>query len=220
MKQSDIISLVQRRLGFRKDLANVILSELQAAQIRLEAGVTVPTGGIFFPWFLQTEINSIYTVVGEERILLPEDFICEIEGDALYVYDGNADPGCQWIPLRKDDLAFNRKAAPGTGDKPSVYTIDGTYFRILPVPSAVSRLKLLFMGRDAVLTDADSENKWLKWAPFLLMGEAGRETGYSSRDKDAMLYFENMAQKEVGRLWAMTEAREHANRSYVMGGED
>ena len=91
MNKSDAIKLIQRRLGFRKDLATVIQEELIAAQTRLEAGITLPTGGIFLPWFLQTEINSIYTVIGEERILLPEDFIQEIDGDSLYVYDSETD---------------------------------------------------------------------------------------------------------------------------------
>lgn len=221
MLKSKAIQRIQARLGFRTDLEATILAELQDSQNKLEQGVPLPTGGTFLPWFLQTEIGSVLTDIGEERIPLPTDpkFLKEAEGDALWYFnDAATEPEDIWTPLHKDDLDFLRTNLTGTG-APKAYALDGTYFRILPTPDQVYKLKMLYFGADAPLTEEDTENKWLQFAPYLLIGDAGREVAFSARDDKAAQFFEQTFQREVQRVWAMGEAREHENRSYVMGGD-
>ncbi len=221
MLKSAAISRIQRRLGFRTDLASAILEELQDAQNRLEQGVTLPTGGVFLPWFLQTEIGMAVTDIGEERIPLPTDpkFLREAEGDALWYYNAEPDDESErWTVLEKNDLDYLRGALSGSG-APKGYALDGTYLRILPTPDQIYTLKMLYYGADEVLGGSDTENKWLKYAPYLLIADAGREIAVASRDNTATQYFEQLFQREVQRLWAVGEAREHENRSYSMQGD-
>lgn len=221
MLKSEAISRIQRRLGFMSSLSSEITEELKDAQVKFEKGIILPSGGVFLPWFLQTEISTAWTTSGEERVSLPSDFLKEAEGDGLWYFNADAEEEEDvWTLLQKDDLDFLRKNLPGSG-APQGYALDGMYLRILPVPDAAYRLKMLYFGSDTVLdTEADGTNKWLTHAPYLMIGEAGYEISFSARDSAAPDYFDKMRAREINRLWAFGEAREHENRSYAMGGED
>ena len=208
---------IQRALGFRSDLATPIVEELQDAQRKFEQGIILPSGGTYFPWFLTTEISSIYTTINEERVAIPDDFIQEVEEDALWYYNSVNDPA--WILLNKDDLDFLRNSDLGTG-APQSYALDASYFRIFPTPDAAYQMKMMYIGKDATLDDDTTENKWLKNAPELLMGEAGMVIAAAARDKDAIAIFQQMRTEAVNRLFIQTEARKHENRTYAMGGPD
>jgi hypothetical protein len=249
MLRSTAVARVQRRLGFRKDIAVAICDEMISAQDNFERGVPVPIvasaymgrflagGGSFLPWFLLTEVNTIQTAIGEERVSLPDDFIREYEEDALYYFNPAADPTIgqnQWIPLWKNDLQYNREKYGAmwpspTGNPPTVnqscgprgYSLDASYFRIFPLPDQIYTLKMIYYGHDDVLDPTvDSENKWLKNAPAVLMGEAGYNIAAAARDADRMTYFEKLRDESLARLFVDTEARQHENRRYQMGRED
>jgi hypothetical protein len=246
---------IQRRLGFRKDLNAAIQDEIMAAQEKYERGVPVPIaasaymgrflvgGGSFMPWFLRTEVSTITTTIGEERVPLPTDFIREYEEDALYWFNPNADPTIYqnyWLPLWKDDIQFNRQkygalwynippASPSDTQTsnswfecgPRAYSLDGNYFRIFPTPQQVYTLKMIYYAQDAVLNPAiDSENKWLEHASDILIGEAGYQVAATARDDNRIQYFQTIRDEGVARLFVYTEAQQHENRTYKMGRED
>ena len=248
------VSRIQRRLGFRKDLGSAILDELMTAQEKYERGVPVPIvasaymgrflvgGGSFLPWFLRTEITTITTTIGEERIDLPSDFLREYEEDALYWFNPAADPSVmqnRWIPLFKNDIQYNRErwgnmwalppASPSDSQAanewfewgPKAYSLDGNYFRIFPIPQQVYTLKMIYYARDTPLDpNTDTENKWLKNASGVLMGEAGWQMAATARDDNRMQYFQMIRDEEVARLFVFTEGQQHENRTYQMGRED
>lgn len=123
MLATQAVSRIQRRLGFRQDLASTILDELMDAQEKFERGVPVPIvasaymgrflagGGSFLPWFLRSEVTTAVTTIGEERVPVPTDFIREWDDDALWWFNPAANPNIgqnMWYPLRKDDLHYNR----------------------------------------------------------------------------------------------------------------
>ena len=203
---------IQQALAFRTDKATEIINALQDAQVILERGAVLP-------WFLQTEVSSITTVVGEERVPIPSDFLREWEEDPLsYFVAGTGGDDDAWTELAKEDLAFLRNAYPGSG-APVAYALDVKYFRIFPTPSEIFTLKMIYYKSDVVLS-TNVENEWLKYYPYLLIGEAGRLFSPALRDKEATAQFSRWAAEGRALMLVENEARIHSSRRYVMGGVD
>ena len=223
MLVSAAVNRIQQRLGRRSDLSTEIVNELNDAQDRLEGGVQLlpPFTGVFLPWFLRSEVGSFSTVAGEERVALPCDFIREVEEDALWYFNPDAEEvEDEWVELVKDSTDFLRGDKPGSGP-PEKYSIDGAYFRIFPTPDDVYELKFVCFKRAADATiSPDVETVWLKHAPYLVIGEAGYEMAMILRDQNAVQYFDKMKKEEAQRLFVTHEAREHDNRRYAMGDQD
>ena len=212
MDRAAAVSRVQQKLAFRTDLETEIIEALQDAQVELEKETTLP-------WFLQSEVSSISTVDGEERIKLPSDFIREWEDDPLWYYNASAaeDPD-KWAPLAKDDLEELREAYPGEG-APKAYQLDVKYFRLFPTPDGVYVLKMIYYKHDTTLA-TNVENLWLEHFPLLLISKAGLSVATSLRDKDAIGVFAVMEQQHYRSMVNDTEARRHASKRYIMGGPD
>lgn len=203
---------IQQTLGFRTDKTTEIISALQEAQVILERSAVLP-------WFLQTEVASISTVNGEERVPIPSDFLREWEEDPLwYFVAGTGGDDDAWTELAKEDLAFLRDAYPGSG-KPIAYALDVKYFRIFPTPDAIYTLKMVYYKTDTVLS-TNVENQWLKYFPYLMIGEAGRLFSPGLRDKDATAQFSRWAAEGRAQMLIENEARIHSTRRYIMGGVD
>lgn len=211
MLRDDAVARIKRRLLYRSGstIDADIVNALQDAQVRLE-------GRPFLPWFLVSEVSSILTTSGEERIPLPTGFIREIEQDALWYYNSAAATDEQWTPLMKDDLDALRSAYPGVG-APKAYALLDDYFRIFPTPDAAYTLKMIFYKEDTVL-DTNVENGWLLHAPWLMIGEAGADIAASLGMEKAEMRFDKQAADAVRDLFIETTAREEAGRSRVKGG--
>ena len=214
MDRDSAVSRVKRNLAFKTgtSLDTDIIEALQDAQVELEKGTTLP-------WFLESEVSSISTVDGEERVKLPGDFIREWEDDPLWYYNGDADEAAdKWTPLAKDDLEELRRIYPGEG-APEAYQLDIKYFRIFPTPDDEYTLKMIYYKHDTVLT-SNVENLWLEHFPWLLIGKAGVTIAAALRDKDAVGVFAVLEQDNYTAMVNDTEARRHASRRYIMGGPD
>jgi hypothetical protein len=221
MLKSEAISTIQRHLAFRTDLENEALIELKQAQNKFEReGIPAPgvdTAGTFLPWFLLTEMATVSQEANEERIPLPSNFLAEAEESGFFRYAGTAEVGEQWKPLTKIDIKRGRTA---TGSEPKYYARSGIYFRLFPMPQQVVEFRTVYYAADALLDDTDSENKWLKNAPDLLIAEAGWHLAGSLRDKDAIGIFEHMKAVAARRLFFATEDATIVNMRLAMGGLD
>ena len=203
---------IQQTLGFRSDKETEIVAALQDAQVMLERGATLP-------WFLQSEVASIITVDGEERVPLPTDFLREWEDDPLwYFVAGTGGDADTWTELAKDDLALLRSKYPGEG-APKAYALDVKYFRIFPTPDDTYTLKMIYFKKDAVLT-TNIENQWLTNFPYLMIGEAGMLLAAGLRDANAVTIFQRWTDEGRARMLVENEARMHASHAYVMGGQN
>ncbi len=203
---------IQQTLGFRSDKETEIIAALQDAQVMLERGATLP-------WFLQSEVASIVTVDGEERVPLPTDFLREWEDDPLwYFVAGSGGDDDTWTELAKDDLALLRSKYPGEG-APVAYALDVKYFRIFPTPDDAYTLKMIYFKKDAVLT-TNVENQWLTYFPYLVIGEAGILLSAGLRDANALAIFQKWADEWRARMLVENETRMHASHGYVMGGQN
>lgn len=220
MTRDDAVTRIQRILGFTTSFTTEIIDALKDAQVDLETGVQYPQGiGTFLPWFLIPELSYIDTVADEERVPLPSDYIQEAEISALWIFDSTAtDPEDEYTHLAKGDLDALRVLYPGTG-QPRAYALVGQYYRLKPTPDDVYRLKHIYYAKDAVLS-SNIENNWLKYAPTLMIGTAGRKIAAARRDQAAVAEFQRMELEGRTRLFAADEGRKHENMAYVMGGQD
>lgn len=206
------VSRVKRGLGFSTNRDAVIVEALQDAQQTLEQLDDLP-------WFLKTEVSTISTVSGEERVPIPSDFLRENEDDAMYYFNASAvEDVDKWVELVKDDADLLRKVLSGTGS-PEAYALSGEYFRIFPTPDDVYPLRMIYFQQDTLLT-TNIENLWLKHFPLLLVGEAGADIAQSLHDQGATQRFQLLAAQQRVFLFKANQARQHENRRYVMGGNN
>lgn len=212
------VNIIKRQCGFRPTGDATIIEVIQDSQEQIET--TYPTEPL--PWFLLTERATVTAVADEERLALPSDFILEYEEDALWL---QLPDGGERL-LKKydaDDLrAISSHMTPAelisnrTSFKFS-YALTGDYFRIFPTPDLAYSYKMIYYQKQEVLSDPDTDNRWLRYAPWVLIGMAGENYAHAIRDATAMSYFQ---QKKGAALEAVTNhtiARQIANRRMAMG---
>lgn len=221
MLGSAAVSDIQLKLGFRSDLATPIASALSAAQAKFEGGIPLNGGGEFMPWFLIKEANpaTFVTTPGVRTVQLPDDWLLENEEDELFYYNSanTAAPNTLLIKDDEDVLAYNF----GGSGVPQAYTLFGTGYRIYPLPDDIYQLQTSYFAAEPPF-DPLLENKWLKYAPQLLIGEAGMSMTISTREsrQEVFTYFQNIRAEAINLLHRRTEDRLHTNRRYVMGGDN
>lgn len=242
MLRDDAVAQVQVNLGFRRDLTNVIILQLQQAQAFYERGPLIP-------WFLETEYLTTTSTgpttdnppIYEDRIPLPATFLREKENSMLewLATDPSTTPPT-WIPLdkRDDDYlnSWTRQNAetptwlqncnqvqpcvfpPSLKGPPLLYSINAKYYRIAPYPDKVYTLRQKIYAQDVVLT-ANTENQWLKYAPQLLIGYATRVIAGSTGNQNALNLGTSQEQNALVALQNDHEWREATNSSYAMGAD-
>lgn len=212
MMRDEAVALIKKGLGYTTAHTASIVEKLVEAQVDEEQGARLPE-------FLITEVSSRQSVIGEERLAKPTDYIRGVEEDALWYYNADAtDSEDVWVPLQKTDLQDLRHRYPGEGP-PEAYAEIGNYFRIGPTPDDTYTFKQIYYAKDAVLT-SNVENKWLENAPYLLIGIAGRRMAEDLGNADAAGKFARRETSARSQLFLATEAAEHANQRYIMGDPD
>ena len=209
MIRDDAIALIKQGLGFRSDLDAQILTQMKFEQEVLERKSTLP-------WFLLSEFSNINTVIGEERLPVPTDFLQEYEEGTLWWFDSTATAEDQWTQLGKALLDEVKTAEPGT---PDTYVVTGPYFRLFPVPDAVYNMKMVYYKQGVVL-DNNVENEWLKYASDWLMALTGLHMAEDIENDKAAAKFQQRVVLAEDRIARENEARKHTNVRYIMGGED
>jgi hypothetical protein len=217
MLRDAAVDLLMRRLGKRTyaPLKDVIISEMSFAQEEiLEQSETLP-------WFLITEQATVSTVIGEERVVLPDDFLQEWDDGALYIIDTSGGR----VELVRDDWdtikhTYNTLAQ----DKPRFYDLVGENYLVRPIPNAVYALEMRYYAKGVSLAGVygdvnNVENLWLKWAGALLIAHTGFlvASEYLQSDKLAAKFIAQI-QGADARLMAMNTAMEETNKQRFMEG--
>lgn len=212
MTRDEAVTLIGARLGYSDttDVATIIQTELQLAQAVLERDPRLAR-----PWFLLTEITDLTTTASEHKVSLPSDFLAEYEEGALWYY--NTENENPWTELRKDkqDYLLRYYGADEAG-APAAYAIVGAYLWVFPLPDQAYTLKLQYYASDTVLTE-NVENDWLKYAPDMLISEAGLAVAQDLEHQRGLQFFAGMKQEARSRYNAEHEARQHDQMSYTMG---
>lgn len=227
MTRDQAVAAIKRRLGFYQKKDEEIVDELTISQGRLERGLKLPIGtGIFMPWFLVTEIQNAVTVIGEDRVAVPQaipnvhsGFLQEVEDAALWVIDPDAEEDDPWTELDKLDFDTMQEKHAGDGI-PKAYCLMGQYFRLRPFPDKAYPLKIISFNGDVVPTAGNQTNKWLTFAPEVLWGHAGLQIAGALRDGPAVQQFQQAYSEGILALFTTGELRKNANKRSTMGGED
>lgn len=213
MTRDEIVSQIQLLLGFRSDQTNTIAAQIAIQQNHLERDVE----WAIYPSFLQTErADASISILGDgfdERIAKPTDWIADIEEDGIWVVD---DEGFENLLEKSEEnklrTAF-RNHDPGL---PTHYASSGDYYRLFPTPDAAYALKMRYYQRDEVITDGGGENRWMRYAPNILIGRTGLflagAQNNARREMFSAMYQESKKAIERKAFDELT-----VNRQYAMG---
>lgn len=216
MTKDEVITEIQRGLGFRSNLATTIAAQLDATQRQLEMGKTLP-------WFLITYDALLpYTANADGTIDLPTDFLrMHDEHDFYYVEE---DTNTVRVVTPRKNYTEARTTYGDTEDaseatRPTVIVLRGRTDALLyPVPTEDFDLYLTYYHSEPLpSTLAGGEtNEWLTIVPELIIGEAGLRSAALARDKDAMTIFSG--RRDAGQRALMGEIveQEIAGRPLLM----
>jgi len=213
MTKDEIIALIKQTCGFRLDKDTEISAMIDLAQTNLE-------NEPIKPWFMLSEFATINTVVGENRVRVPDDFLLEYDDGALYYIPGGDDDD---VPLIKDDYDVLKKEMIRNGEltgPPQAYSLSGDYFIIVPTPDDAYLLKMKYYKQIAKMVAGTEENAWAKWFPLLLAAEAGKLISPAFRDAGATQTFNGWGGQGRAQVLVMNEARDVANRDMQVGGPE
>jgi hypothetical protein len=210
MKRDALIKLLAFRLGDR-DLDEV--SERAVLEMDFVQRMTLEEHE-WLPWFLESELASIVTEIGENRVPVPLDFLLEIEEEHLYVVDSAGTA----LRLVKGDADTLQAKYSGTG-QPQCYAISGKYYLLFPTPDAVYGLQQRYYAADTLMSAADEETSWLKYAADLVLAVLGQIlAGKHYKDTAAEASFKVDAEAAWNRLYTKHTAMAEINQSRSMGG--
>jgi hypothetical protein len=211
MLRDAAVSLIAARMGQRTDLNAAILLEMALTiQTKLEETAMMT------PWFLLYRDGTLLSVVGDDLVSLPSDFIVPAEDRALQVYDATA---LRWLTLEKmtyEDLDAKHVDAEPT--QPTAYAIDGVSLVLRPVPDAAYSLRLRYFRHDPLTIATNIETNWLKYAPDLVIAATCAEVARGQiHDMPLAQSFSTEILGAWNRVKILNEARQHAGMRYEMG---
>jgi len=210
MNRDAAVAEIQLIMGFRSDLATSAVTALQNAQSHFEQNWQDPTN---LPWFLITERATSSTVIYEERLARPSDWLGDVEEDGLWLTNSDGDE----VLLEKGDID-DLRAIYGNDDPtfPIAYGFDGLYYRLFPAPNASYPARMLYYATDAALALGSTENAWLKYAPNVLIGYAGITLCSGAKDGRLQIFQQRMLDA-VAAVNAKSLAIPYVGKQSTMG---
>jgi len=196
ISKPEAIGLISSRLGSRTGLDDYIVQELVMAQSALEA--TEP-----LPWFL-VAAATLGTSPGVEYVGLPEDFLRE-HAESGHMGSATLQVSNGWRPLRKVSIHRIQDMLPLQGP-PTHYAVVGDKMYLRPIPDTSHSINLLYYAKDASLNFVD-KNRWLTYAPDVLVSYAGRQVARYLRDQSAAVLFQEDLALALQRLATQTISR-------------
>lgn len=206
------VARIQRDLGFRDDLEDQIILELNQGRIDCEDNRALGE-----PWFLR-HLVELTTTNGSQLITLPSNFIRFDEDSPPWYYDASNtdDP---WTELEINGVGYLRENVLGSGT-PLALAHVGDSLLAFPTPDAEYLIKFYAFLRDDPIVAGGAETQWLKYASNMLCGIAGLIIAGSLRDQAALALFAKM--RDEGKIQLMRQITDHetAGQRLEMGGPD
>lgn len=207
MNREEAVSFLKTRMKNNQsaELDAIIHTEMNFVQLQeLERGP-------FFPWFLETELADAVTAPDEYRVALPEDFICEVEEQDLWVVvEGKP----RKLTKVSSDTATAAQLEYGI---PKGYDIRGKYFLMFPTPDAEYTLRMTYIARQPLLAEGTT-NAWLDEAGQWFLGRTGENISLNVLgDMELAQRFQHMAQTGRKLVHDLDIERRETNRVRQMG---
>jgi hypothetical protein len=213
MTRSEIVAQIQLLLGFRTDLTTTITAQIAIQQNHLERDVQ----WAIYPWFLQTERAGTVvtaTVDGfDERVLKPVDWIADMEEDGLWVTD---EDGFEHLLIKSEENKLRNTFRESDPALPEFYSSSGDYYRLFPTPDAAYTLRQRYYQRDEVILTDVGENRWMRYAPNMLIGRVGLFLSGASENARRDM-FSAMMQESKTAIERKSFDELTVNRQYAMG---
>jgi len=216
MLRDAVVDLIQKRNGNNTDvtLRDDIIKEMVNIQD------TILEGDPMSPWFLVTDETSLATVVGEEKVALPLDFLMPWEYGILFRFDSTLDD--PYIEMTREDWDLIKEIlnSPGT---PTHYDIAGEFFLMRPIADAIYPLRMRYIARGLSLAGNygtnNIENIWLKFASDWFIGEVGAVISeqYLQAVPAKVDVFKAQATRGRERVRIKNVAMEESNKRRVIG---
>lgn len=216
MTRDQVVDKIKLRMGNWNNTAanDIIIGELDFVITQvLEAEAELP-------WFLQKETSGLATVIDQDYVVLPSDFLLPFDEDGLWLTKADGDK----VRLVREDWDVVKAQVEGSG-QPEYYDYvgaDNVYFR--KTPDAVYALEMFYYSRATSLAgvygdSANVENSWLKYAAELVLGEAGLAVaGQYLQSEKMMASFAAQAQRGRVTLMAKTVHMREVAKDRVMEG--
>lgn len=206
MLRSEAVAEIQRILGFRLDNSSDIIEELKRSQEFLESSLR--------PWFLLKERQPLTATANQQTVALPSDFIgpAREPADDLFLQEDDGS-------LTALERVFQSEISGIETAKPECYALRVSDILLYPIPDQNYNLLYTYFAKDSVL-DTDIENKWLKYAPYVLIGEAGKRIASALRSDSAFQVFAQMLSDAAIALRQREDELYAVHRQLTIGGED
>lgn len=219
MLRDEAVLRINRGLGFLPvghAQTNDIISCLQEAQRDLEKGKTIPR-------FLLRENETLTILENQTQVALPVRFLRPDDDNPLSYVGTDSNLRQYLTPYRYYREAVEalqsqqRPDQPALGtDAPSVYVILNDVVDFIVKVDRKYTFTWNYYEGDAVLT-SNIENKWLKFAPEWLIGEAGIRMALDKRDEGGVQLFTAMMQKARMAVFGDDVARDESFAPIAMG---
>lgn len=210
MNFEDAISLLKGRLHNYQStvIDDTLKAEMNAKQYEMEQED-------FMPWFLLTESATAQSLLEDERLPVPQDFIQEWEEGCLaYKLPTEA----KYSHLDKDDYDYLRHLYECADGRPRGYALAGEYFLLVPRPIIAYDWRMRYYAHQPLNVNPDDENMWLKHAANWLVAETGLVVANNYlNNATAAQGFDAWRQEAKSRIEKFNVAREEANRERMMG---
>ncbi|HEY6018720.1 MAG TPA: hypothetical protein VIY48_02170 [Candidatus Paceibacterota bacterium] len=222
------VAEVQQIVGWRSDKEAEIQRALKYAQSQREQP------GRTYPWFLR-QVKTIATVVGQQEYTLPTGYIQDTdeEDGNLFVYTGTGTSTNRTIFLRKMDFmeaqqkyfgswpASNRAEFSDQSDTidagaPQAYVLEALTVRFYPTPDAIYSVNWKCWAADATMATGQ-ENQWLRFAPWVLIGDAASKIGADLGNSNAVSTAQGLLARAEADLFRAVIHREEAGRRRYLG---
>jgi len=206
MTRDQLVSVIARRVGFRTDLNEAIVEELQLAQNELEQGGHLPN-------FMRKAVD-LAVVATEQSVSLPSDFLRESTYEAVMFGTGNP-----FELVRRTVAEAQYIVSFSPAGVPLVYSRDGLAEVLLwPIPSESTTLWLTYYAKVPVLASGTDENKWSELYPNLLVGKAGAVLAETLQNLPLAQVFSALADTAWANLVAADAADDASGATLKMGG--
>jgi len=225
MKRDEALDILLARAGQRQGdttLKDQLVKEMKMVQKDFEySGVDLPIeqgGGVFWPWFLLSEISTGDIIEGTHKISVPDDFIMGWEYGALWLYDSNKDD--PWKLLEKASYDYLRANYSEDLAEPVAYALSGDNFYLFPASDGEYQLKIIYYQAAQEL-GTNIENVWLFYAPQLLIAKVGEiMAGMYLHDQNLQNRFLRQMAEQSVKTYNATVAREMENYEVTKGGDN
>jgi len=189
---SDLKTTVANYLG-RSDLTTQIPDFISLAETRLARELRTRQ-------MLKSATSP--TVAGDGKVALPTDFL---EVRDLYIRGNPRVPVSYLSPS-----AFTRDARADESGKPNYYTVLASEFLFAPIPDTAYTLEILYYGKPALLSNANSSNVFLaNYYDALLYGALAEAEPYLINDARVQMWI-SMYDRAVNNINESDEGSEYS----------